>query len=208
MKFVLIVEGSTEKELPSFLKRWLDPKLPRPVGIQTVQLKGNANYLNNVANRSHFYLSSDDVIAVFGLLDLYGLKLDYPQYAELNEKIKLARKHVASKIDATLRSRFHQHFAVHELEAWFLSDPNLFSAITLPPKCARPEDVNFDEHPAKLLDRLFSQSRNGRGYDKIIRAKNLLPKLDPQIVYQKCPNFKLMMDEMLDMARQSITNHQ
>jgi hypothetical protein len=208
VKFILLVEGWTEKELPGFLKRWLDPQLPQPVGIQPVRLQGNANYLDNVDNRAHRYLSSDDVIAVFGLLDLYGLKLEYPKYAERDEKIKLARKLVTDKVDANLRPRFRQHFAVHEIEAWFLSDPKLFPEITLPPKCARPEDVNFDEHPTKLLDKLFSQSRNGRGYDKLTRARNLLPKLDPQIVYQKCPNFKLLMDEMLALARQSITNNQ
>ena len=35
MKFVLFVEGYTEdKALPKFLKRWLDPRLGKPVGIK------------------------------------------------------------------------------------------------------------------------------------------------------------------------------
>jgi hypothetical protein len=38
MKFILFVEGYTEdKALPQFLKKWLDPQLPNPVGIQTVR---------------------------------------------------------------------------------------------------------------------------------------------------------------------------
>lgn len=41
MKFVLFVEGHTEqKAVPSFLKRWLDPRLRQPVGIRTVRFDG------------------------------------------------------------------------------------------------------------------------------------------------------------------------
>ena len=41
MKFILFVEGHTEdKALPAFLKRWLDPRLESPVGIQTVRFDG------------------------------------------------------------------------------------------------------------------------------------------------------------------------
>ena len=37
MKFVLFVEGYTEKYgVPAFLKRFLDPRLSRPVGIKAV----------------------------------------------------------------------------------------------------------------------------------------------------------------------------
>jgi hypothetical protein len=149
-------------------------------------------------------LARDDSVAVFGLLDLYGLKLDYPRHAERDQRIDFARAEITKRIDATCQPRFRQHFAVHETEAWLLSDTRLFPTLTLPANCARPEEVDFNEPPSKLLDRLFSQGR-GRGYKKVIMAHNLLPKLDPALVYQKCPNFKLMMDEMLDMARQALT---
>ena len=36
MKFILFVEGRTEhKAIPSFLKRWLDPQLSKPVGVKS-----------------------------------------------------------------------------------------------------------------------------------------------------------------------------
>ncbi len=35
-------------------------------------------------------------------------------------------------------------------------------------------------------------------------ARNLMPRLDPALVYQKCPNFKRMTDEMLYFARQAL----
>ena len=37
MKFVLFVEGHTERAIPEFLKRWLDPQLSQRAGIQTVR---------------------------------------------------------------------------------------------------------------------------------------------------------------------------
>ena len=207
MKIVLLVEGWTEKELKPFIKRWLDTQLsPQTVGLQVVRFEGNAQFLRDVAGKTHFHLSLNDTIAVFGLLDLYGLKLDYPKQAGRDQKIKFARDHIVNKIAPADRPRFRQHFAVHETEAWFLSDPRLFSTIKLPAKCDRPEEVNFDEPPAQLLDRLFSQGKESRGYKKTTMARVLLPKLDPALVYQKCPNFKLMMDEMLELSRQALSS--
>ena len=41
MKFVLFVEGHTEKKsIAPFLKRWLDPKLKQSVGFQVVRFDG------------------------------------------------------------------------------------------------------------------------------------------------------------------------
>jgi hypothetical protein len=41
MKFVLLVEGDTEKEAAAaFLKRWLDPQLGQRVGVQVVRFNG------------------------------------------------------------------------------------------------------------------------------------------------------------------------
>ena len=41
MKFVLFVEGHTEKAaLPAFLKRWLDPQLEQRVGLKPVRFEG------------------------------------------------------------------------------------------------------------------------------------------------------------------------
>lgn len=204
VKIVLLVEGWTEKELPLFLKRWLDPQLAQPVGIQAVRFNGATDFMDNVATKTRLHLTDRNTIAVFGLLDLYGLRLPYPKHAEREERTTFAKNQILQRINADDRTRFRQHFAVHEIEAWFLSDPRLFLPnITLPAKCNRPEEVDFDEPPAKLLDRLYSQG-GGRGYKKITMARNLFPKLDPNLVYQKCPNFKLMMDEMLGIARQAI----
>lgn len=206
MKFVLLMEGWTEKVLPPFLKRWLDAQLRQPVGIHPVRFEGNQHYLKDFAGKTAFHLQRQDTIAVFGLLDLYGLKLDYPKHADREQKIKFAREHLTGKVAPADRSRFRQHFAVHETEAWMLCDARLFPAIKLPKNCERPEDINFDEPPSQLLDKLYSQGREGRGYKKTTMARNLLPKLDPNLVYQQCPNFRIMMDDMRTLAQQALNS--
>ncbi len=41
MRFILFVEGYTEnKSLPQFLKKWLDPRIKKPVGIRTIRFEG------------------------------------------------------------------------------------------------------------------------------------------------------------------------
>ncbi|MBI4771710.1 MAG: DUF4276 family protein [Chloroflexi bacterium] len=194
MKVVLLVEGWTEKALPAFLKRWLDPRLPQPVGIKPVRFEGEGHYRQKAAKRVELYLAEDDTLAVFGLLDLYGLKLSFPPGAGRDEKIAFARDYLHREIGGN-HPKFRQHFAVHDVEAWLIAAPSLFPRVRLPEKCARPEEVDFTEPPSKLLARLTGRN------DKVTRAANLFPRLEPSLVYQKCPNFKLMLDEMLDFAR-------
>jgi hypothetical protein len=74
MKLVLFVEGHTEEEaLPSFLKRWLDPQLPQPIGIKTVRFEGWRDYYGEIAKKVQLHLSGKsgaDVVGAIGLLDL------------------------------------------------------------------------------------------------------------------------------------------
>ena len=194
MKIVLLMEGWTERVLPAFLKRWLDPQLPQPIGIKPVRFDGEGDYRRKAARRVELYLAGPDTLAVFGLLDLYGLKLDFPRYASRDDRIDFARRHLHQSVGNS-HAKFRQHFAVYEIEAWLLSDPALFAGITLPEGCSRPEDVDFDELPSRLLARLTGRDR------KVTRARNLLPRLDPNEVYRKCANFRVMMDDLLNFAR-------
>ena len=76
MKFVLLVEGETEKQAAAaFLKRWLDPQLTQRVGIQVVNFNGWAELTRKLVTKAQKFLDGPDqadIIAVIGLLDLYG----------------------------------------------------------------------------------------------------------------------------------------
>lgn len=207
MRFLLFVEGQTEKyALRDFLKRWLDPKLKSRVGIDVVLFKGVHHYYSEVAktvNRIFSGSTGDDVIAAIGLLDLYGLEI-YPQHLEgVRERYTWAKENLERKVD---HPKFRQHFAVHETEAWVLSQAEILPPAVskaLPGKCSRPETVNFDQPPSKLLIRLYQEKLRQR-YKKPIDGTNLFRSLSPQAAYDKCPALKALLDDMLSLAQEAL----
>jgi hypothetical protein len=204
MKFVLLVEGDTEKDVAAeFLKRWLDPQLEQRVGIQVVRFKGYAELARKLAAKARMHLDgpkAEDIIAVIGLMDLYGPDF-FPSHARTaDERYEWGVQHLESEVD---RQRFRMFFAVHELEAWLLSQPDVFPRevrSAFPGKIAQPETVDFDQPPAKLLDELY-RARLRRSYKKTTYGKDLFARLDPAVAVQKCPRLNEMLNAMLTMAR-------
>lgn len=206
MRFVLFVEGYTEREaVGPFLKRWLDPQLDQPVGIRVVRFNGWRHLVDDIATRARIHLDGpkgSEVIAAIGLLDLYGPDFYPPDRDSAEERRLWAVQELERRVD---HPRFRMFFAVHELEAWILSQPeNLPHAVreALPSKVNQPESIDFDEPPAKLLDRLY-EARTGRSYKKRTYGRNLFDKLDPAIASQKCLHLAEMLDYMLTAARQA-----
>jgi len=204
MKFVLFVEGHTEKlAVPQLLKRWLDPRLAKPVGIKVSRFEGWNEYARDIRQKVELNLSGksgSDVIAGIGLLDLYGPTIYPADRTDAASRLAWAKEHFER---LTGNPRFRQHFAVHELEAWLLAEP------TVLPRAVRdvlpstpPERVNFKEPPAKLLDRLYTNKLNRR-YKKTTDGANLFRALDPAMAYAKCPNLKLLLDDMLQLAHEA-----
>ncbi len=204
MKFVLFVEGYTEKKaLASFLKRWLDPKLDQRVGIQVVRFEGWPELVKDSPDKASMHLRKSDVIAVIALLDLYGPTI-YPDHIKTaSARYKWGKKDIENKIG---ESRFRQFFAVHETEAWLLSDPKIFPRDirdAFPNKVQNPETVNFDEPPSKLLKKLY-KTKTRRTYKKVTHGNALFNELDPNVAYEKCPRLKELLDEMLKLAEETI----
>ena len=207
MKFVLLVEGQTEKDsVAAFIKRWLDPQLKQPVGIQVVSFNGYAELARKMATKAKMHLAGPkqaEIIAVVGFLDLYGPDF-YPQNkTTTDERYEWGKSHFEQEVG---RDRFRMFFAVHEFEAWLLSQPDIFPRDVknaLPnAKTSQPERVNFNEPPAKFLDRIYKQVTK-KNYKKTTYGKQLFPKLDPLVAAPKCPYLKAMLDEMLQLANAS-----
>ena len=203
MKFILFVEGHTEgKALPAFLKRWLDPRLESPVGIQTVRFDGWPELFRDAEQKAKMYLngpSKDKIIAVISLLDLYGPSFYPADLTERDRRYLWAKQMIEDKVK---EKNFFQFFAVHEVEAWLLSQPEIFPSNirnAFPEKIVQPETVNFDEPPAKLLDRLYRQHTK-RTYKKVVNGKELFDKLDPAVAHEKCRRLRELLDKMLDLA--------
>lgn len=199
MKLVLFVEGHTErKALPAFFKRWLDPQLEQPVGIKVVRFEGWRNYVDEIAKKVELNLSGKsgaDVVGAIGLLDLYGPTFYPAHMATVEERYAWAREHLESKVR---HPRFRQHFAVHETEAWLLAEPGLLPkavSTALPGRCARPETVNFNEPPAKLLERLYREKLQ-RNYKKVTDGANFFEKILPDAAVAKCPYLGKLLADM------------
>lgn len=204
MKIILFVEGSTEaKTLPAFLKRWLDPRLNHPVALQAVDFDGAGELIAESSKCIQKYLHAPrrDMIAVVALLDFQGAPLSYPAgLTEAADKMAWAKQDLEAKAGSP---RFRQFFAVHELEAWLLSDTAIFPKEVqgaFPAKINQPEKVNSQEPPSALLGKLY-QLKMRKPYKKPIDGAKLFAGLDPEKAYQKCPSLKLLLDEMLALAQ-------
>ncbi len=203
MRFVLFCEGATEtKALPAFFRRWLNRRLSQRVGISPVGFRGWRHLYDEVRRKADLRLQDNDVIAVISLLDLYGPTFYPERKTSADERYDWAKRHVEGKVGS---DRFVQFFAVHEVEAWLLSDPKLFPEnirSSLPGRIINPETVNFDEPPARLLDRLYREKTN-RSYKKVTQGKQLFDKLDVDIARGKCPRLAEMLDTMLFLAQRA-----
>ena len=144
---------------------------------------------------------SGGLIAVIGLLDLYGPQNFYPSHLlTAQERYAWGQQKLQAEVS---HQKFRQFFAVHELEAWLLSDPKLFPPVVrnaLTSAAANPEAVNFNQPPARLLGKLFREKLKRR-YFKPVDGYDLFSKLDPEVAYQKCPRLKELLDEMLKLAK-------
>lgn len=206
MKFVLFVEGKTERvAVPSFTKRWLDVRLKQPVGMKVVKFNGWPEFDREIKTKADSNLSgpsADDVIAGIGLLDLYGPTFYPADKATAKERIDWATKKFEVDVN---HGKFRMFLAVHEVEAWLLSQPDVFPsaiAAALSGKYSAPETVNFGRPPARLLAELY-RTRLKRGYKKVTYGRALFAKLDPEAACRKCPNLQAMLETMLDLARRA-----
>lgn len=205
-KFILFVEGYTEAAgMAGFLKRWLDARLDAPVGIETVRFEGWSDLVREAKKKTERYLTSprqDEIIAVIGLIDLYGVTLYPDDVSGVKERHAWLTKHLEEKVGSP---RYRQFFAVHETEAWFLTDLTAFpteARKALEKKAVHPERVNFDTPPAKLLEATFTRELK-RDYKKVTEARNRFPKLDPETAAEKCPYLKAMLEELLKLAKEA-----
>jgi hypothetical protein len=204
MKFVLLVEGETEaRVLPDFFSRWLTPQLSKKVGFQADNFGGSGHFQRGYVQKANKYLSSpaaNEIIAVIGIVDLFGL--EFPaSCGSLRERYDWASKTFEERVR---HSKFRMFFAVHETEAWILGVPAVLPKEVrdaLPKTAKDPESVNFNEPPAKLLNRLYQDKLNRR-YKKIVDGANLFRALDPREVEEKCRHLRKMLHALLAMARQ------
>ncbi len=205
MKLILLSEGATEKiAVAEFVKRWLDAQLTKQkVRVVAVSLGGWGNFQKEVVKRAQGHLDgpeSDQIIAVVGLLDLYGPTF-WPRHCRTaQERHDWGVKHFQKLVN---RTRFRMFFAVHEVEAWILSQPEIMPVElrgSVTKLSRKPEGVDFDRPPSKRLIELYL-NKTGRSYKKTADGKALFQKLNPDIAVSKCPRLRAMLDELLRLVK-------
>jgi hypothetical protein len=215
MRFILIVEGYTEHTaVPEFLRRWLHSRdsLPKRVGIDVINLKGGGKELfDRIVSKAEYYLKGPGqdpkVIAVLGMLDLYNPSFDElwqpMRLGTVDERYEWAVKHISNRVN---HEQFRMFFAVHEVEAWLLSQSgNLRVKLSNPDleKCKRPEEINFITPPSKWLNQRYNRELK-KNYKKVVDGNQLFSKLEPDLAYDKCPYLRKMLDEMERLAMEAL----
>ena len=205
MKFVLLVEGATERAAAAeILKRWLDPRLNTPVRIQVVAFRGHGEFARKLKTKARMHLdgpNSSEIIAVVGLLDLYGPSFFPPTLRTVEEKQSWGINHFQQMVG---HDRFRMYFAVHEFEAWLLCEPAIFPRevrAEVQRLSAQPEQVNFNDPPARRLGSIYFRCMK-RKYKKTTNGNQLFSGLDAEVAVSKCPYLRAMLEEMLELARQ------
>jgi len=204
VRFILFVEGETERKgIGGFLKRYLDPRLKERVGISVVQFRGWSELVKDLPRMAHKHLNdphhANETIALFALLDLYGPSLYPGQARTAKQRMNWAKAHLEREVD---HPRFRMVFAVHEVEAWFLSDPSLFPPKlrgVLAVKAKNPESVNFNNPPKALLKRLYREKMKCE-YKQVTQGFEFFARLDPAAASSVCPQLQAMLDEMVSLA--------
>lgn len=220
MKFIFLVEGVTEDiGVPQFINGWLNTQFATGsrVGVQTVRYDGWSELYDNVEKKTAEYLCEPkyegDVIAVVSLLDLYGPTFYPPDKVTTADRYTWGKGHFEGRvrkyfkdrgIKADVDGKYRHYFAVHESEAWLVTNPQLFPqpiAAALA-KQKPPEQINFKTPPAKLLDALYEKHLK-RVYKKTTNARNLFPRLDPTAAAGRCPYLETMLGELRTLAIQA-----
>ena len=205
MKFILLVEGDAEKlAIAEFLKRWLDPQLKSRVGIRVVNFHGNSQLVRKIAHQGARSILTPPRPARSLPSSVCSISTDLKSIRRTLPRCRNATTGECS----TSRSRSIARSSV--CSSRFTSSRLGFSGSptscraqvrdALPGTVANPERVDFDEPPAKLLNRVYL-SRTRKNYKKTTYGKQLFGKLAPEVVAEKCPYLKAMLDEMLKMAK-------
>lgn len=204
MKFVIFCEGHTERAvMGDLLARWLNPRVTRKVGFKRVRFDGWQQLVKDTPLKAAMHLEEPDILGVVSLLDLYGPTF-YPTHLSGPEERRIWG--MAEMRRRVNHERYRHHFAVHEVEAWLLAQPDILPPQVknkLPGKAAQPETVNFHEPPAKLLHRLYREALH-KDYKKIVEGTRLFSGLNPELVYRKCPAFRALADDLRTLCPRDI----
>jgi hypothetical protein len=199
-KIIVLCEGDTEElAIRHFVARQWEKD-----GLSLVGLHHRWLPPRKIGPFARNYLDNPDVLAVFTLVDLYGMNLiSHRPNDDLDTKVKRVQAWFRDQVEQHSRARdFHPHLSVHEVEAWILAEGDALSRRLKDPRIRQDpnaESKNFQRPPKKLLNELFWRNRKTR-YEEITDGQPLFSKMSFQPVYNSCPYFRKFYDDLLRAA--------
>lgn len=218
-RLLMLVEGQSEEV---FVKRTLAPYLAErrvyvqpPIVLWTKRLDSGGGFRGGVSDwnqirRSLDPLTRDSDAWVTTLLDFYGLPEDFPGYQAAIQPGD-PRERVASLQEAFMAAVGHPRFvpflALHELEAWVFTAPDVVAEHFGTPRLAarvrqvseqagNPELINLGDssHPKARLQGM------GTGYKESSDGPTLLEKIGIEAIRDACPHFAAWLTRLEALA--------
>lgn len=197
MKIKVLCEGQTEEGLRALLAKAIDI---RKCGIHIKSYDGVTRLLHKLDSRVKEELASGAEV-VFCLVDYHHFPL--PEEARAlpsDQRVVAIQNHVIEWLDKSRRHALRCFVVLHEVEAWILADDQAVAQrlkFKNLPAWPEPEKVNDTNPPARVLEQLFrTRSPLKKRYVKVKDGVDLLRKIDFQKVYDKCPVFRKLIDEL------------
>lgn len=204
-RIVILCEGETEEiAVKHFISRQWEVDGLRTVGLHPINL---ASKLEDVFDYVPRYRRDPQVIAVFALIDLYGMnRVQHRAHDELADKISRVKTWLRKNYGDDLMSFFYPHVAVHEVEAWLLAEGKCLAKrlkdLNIQPD-PNAETKNFIDYPSKHIDSLF-KSRRGDGYHKTNDGSPLFKCLQFEPVYDTCQYFREFYNQLKSVGQSAL----
>ena len=197
----MVCEGPTEElAVRHFLARQWEKD-----GLASVGLHHRCVPLRKVGPFACDTLDRPGVLAVFTLIDLYGMNLvAHPPDDELDVKVERVRSWLRTQVHHHPRAGdFFPHVSVHEVEAWILAEGTALSQRLRDPSI-RPDPQaewkNFHKPPKKRIGELFWRNKKTR-YRETFDGQPLFSNMSFQPVYDSCPYFRKFYDDLRAAGR-------
>ncbi len=201
-KIVVLCEGDTEElAIRHFVaKQWQAEGL-HAVGLKRVNLRGR---LQDIGPKTRLFLDDSEVLAVFTLIDLYGMDRVKHSYTDiLDTKVSRVCDWLRGLFNHNRSGLFFPHVSVHETEAWILAEGNALarrlhdSGIGPDPNA---ESRNFAKPPSELINDMFLSRKHGDRYQKIRDGRPLFAEMQFPTVYNTCRYFSRFYDALKAVA--------
>ncbi len=198
VNIVILIEGQTEvqfieQHVKHFLENRIRGHMPR---IRTVKCGGPLPKQYELKKAVERLLSNQKkpVDAVVALTDVYTGITPHP-FQDGEDARRKMNEWTGNN------PNFHPHAAQYEIEAWLIPYRDRIQKISGcqdPPPGRSPEEIDHDNPPSHLLERVFK--KGGSQYKKTLHPVRILDNQDLMKSVKECPHLKNFLNTLLTLS--------